>query len=297
MNLLRPSNLLFGATVLLALLGARLVSADGDIGRPATTLEKSTHARVMSTFAAALPSGPPGWPLQWRSEVKELEIVAENCGQAPMMFGYGATWQDEAKVQAAEEAEIAAALKARSAAAGAEEQRLMDRTQQLLAELARAEQQGDVNRMMEIGQNLAALSNAQEQIHAPSEEHLNRLKEQRSPRDAILSLSLHANWPEEHLDEKARREAPLGGALVLRTDGGIDEHNHAWFEGTTWVFLGPNWQMARDGELGQVLANLDQSLPHTAVQNVVVKASGDPERVRRYLEQMDWTALNGLIKP
>jgi hypothetical protein len=120
------------------------------------------------------------------------------------------------------------------------------------------------------------------------------LNKKYTPHDVSVRIEIKANVFYTSFNEKASPAAPVAGGQAFRSDSGYSE-NSGWHEGSTWVFLGKNWKLNKQGGT-YVEAAADKTLPSTEVQTILVKIKADPDRAKQIISKMDWEALKKLIK-
>lgn len=297
MKVLRKNQKLFlpwVALIVTILITNLVVFADGE-SRPATPEEKAVYKLVMSTFDKALPAGPQGWKQTRRPKIRELQSVGIGIEEAPYHIYYAASWKDEERIREASLAEHNELTNKQLNSPKAEEEKLMARLQELIIEFSAAMEKGDNVKVKKVQAEIDKINVRFEQIQSGREEQQNEVKSKNSPRDVEFQVSFKTNIFAESLNATAKKEAPVAGALVMRTEGGMDGYYHTWYEGTTYVFLGRNWKVQRDGDTWLVNTPPQRGVPHTTVQTVVVSIEGDPARAREYIKKIDWQALKGLI--
>lgn len=283
------------AVGLLALIGNSFVFADGE-GRAATPQEKAYYKRVMSVFDQAVPEGPAGWRLVHRSQVDELQYVGIGSEKIPFLVGYVIIWEDEARINAAVAAGQQEVSDKHLDEVGVQEEQLIERLEQLANQLTEAMEKGEKAEVAKIQAEIDKINAKMGSTQNARENEEIEIASKNSPHDVKLNVCLNVNNFEALLDHSAKKETSIAGGLVMRTDSCIDGYYHTWTEGSTYVFLGNDWRVAKDGESWRVTSNSDSKLPHTTVQTIVVSVQGDPVRARNYLERIDWNVLKGLLK-
>lgn len=291
----QSKGMLVFLTALLILIGNSLSFADGE-GRPATPKEKAFYKWVMTVFDKSLPDGPSGWKLVHRSQVNELQYVGLGLEKAPFLVGYVVTWEDEARINDAVGALQQDINDKRLTEVGTDEAKSMECLEQLASQLDEAMNKADQVKVAKILAEIEKINTRVGAIQNSREKEEITITSKNSPHDVKLNVCLNVNDFEALLDHSAKKEAAIAGGLVMRTDSGIDGYYHTWTEGSTHVFLGGHWRVGKDGESWRVLTEPDRRLPHTTVQTIVVSVQGDPVRTRKYLEGIDWKALQGLFR-
>lgn len=153
----------------------------------------------------------------------------------------------------------------------------------------------DSKRMMEANAKLAQeVQNLAKKPGGFTEKAVQELNERLEPHDVNVKITLTANSLSEGIYEEISPAPSIAGAQVFRSVSKYIKDS-GWREGTTYVFLGKNWKLSRDAGT-YVNATAIRGIPHTAVQTIVVKVQGDPNRIQQILNKIDWEALKRLIK-
>jgi hypothetical protein len=272
-----------------ALLGAEVSWADGDT-RPATPAEKAFVGRVHKVLCEAIPPPPPGWKVSRSSETPSLTHVPGSGIVHPIEVFCERTWEDPAKLQAAQARMLDAYQSVKpDPRLEARAKELEKKQAALIAAMTEAAQKGDQARMQEIQKQLDPVSKEyQKVLQAQSQGFVDAAKAGEA-KDATAAITVAANRFYEYLSNAAK-EAPVSGADVYR----VESSGSGSQEGTTWVFLGP-WRPSEGG--GGITLRAEEKAGSTAVRTIVIQVKADEARARAVLGKVDWAALKGLLAP
>lgn len=279
-----------------------LVDADGD-SRPATKQEKDFYKSVKTTLAKAVPAVPPtGWDEEIRTVIEELTSIGigEGIGQdQPLRIEYYVAWHDtkrkEAANQGAQEA-LSQQFEAEQAQPeGAELDKLNKQYEKLADELGKAIEAGNMDKAMKIQAEMEKVAAKMNPIYEHNDMDRDGLLEKEAPHDVEAGVFVAANSFSEDFYSPVKREAPMAGGLVYRSEGKFTPER-GWREGYTYVFLGGNWKFRQDGGHGGMVAAVNKGHSHLAVQTIVVRIQADQTRARELMKKIDWSLLKKQIK-
>jgi hypothetical protein len=131
-------------------------------------------------------------------------------------------------------------------------------------------------------------------ILSAQDREIDDIMKAKSPHDVSIRVNIKVNVFAESFYDSISQESPVAGAKVIRTPGEYSK-NSGWREGTTYVFLGKNWQLKRNGG-SYMEAKKTADVPSLAVQTVVVEIQVDPHRASTIHEKINWEALKKLMK-
>ena len=270
--------------------------ADGPT-RPATPTEKAYYDRVMAVLAKAIPAQPPtGWVETDRTEPRTPQYLSEGIGEDPMGLEYHAGWSDVPRAQAAQaaQAQAGAEVLRRQMAAkttAAQEKRM----QELADQLGKAMERGDRTQEERIQKELERDGEELGQIYGQREAEIRAAMKRHQVQDVEAGVSLLVNSAVVEFMERVTPEPPVAGLTVYRQEG-EDNPQQGWREGYSWVFLGAGWKLMREGDHQFMEFQPKTGVPHTTVQNLVVRIQAAPARARALLAAIDWAALKALVK-
>ena len=278
-----------GLTAAAAAVAALALWADGDT-RPATPGEKAFVGRVHKVLCEAIPQPPPGWRVSRSSEAPSLTTVAGSGVVHPIEVFCERSWEDPAKLQAAQARMMNAYQSVKPDPAREARAKELEKKQgDLIAAMTQAAQKGDQARMQAIQKQLEPVGKEyQKVLQAQSQGFVDAAKAGEVG-DATATVTVSANRFYEYLS-KPVKEAPVSGVAVYRVEGSGSSSE----EGSTWAFLGP-WRTAE--ERGATTLRADEKPGSTAVRTIQIHVKADDARARAILEKMDWAALKGLLAP
>ncbi len=280
--------------LVLALLLLVSVPARGDgPTRPATPAEKEYSLRTLTALASALPRPFPGFEAQSASPLEPFALVSPGCEAEPLAVDYTVTWtnpQQAEKERGEEDAAIArAAARIGSPESKKRQQELMARLEKQAQALGQAISKSDTvaveriqKEMEKLGQELSGVGNAQNALLEEETKALTKLSEIRIH---LKVNSFFHDLPASHI----RDARPRGGALAYayRDPGGK-------FSERMTAFVGPWKKEVKNGQACFQAARAKH--PHTRAQTVTIDVTGDPSLTARFLDDLDWSALQALIR-
>jgi hypothetical protein len=270
--------------ILLHLCCVRAV-ADGS-SRPATAEEQAFHSRIQAVFEAALPAEPPaGWQITGQTEDEALRIVGEDSEKLPMGVDYSVEWTNVDRRQQAQDAAVAKISEVSQGQPVSEAQ--LKEYEQLAQKIGEAAAAGDLATVQSLQPELERKAAAMQQAYGAMDEKIAEINKAEAALDASFSISLTANQFYQSLESEAER-LTVAGYPAFRSKGSHTSSN-GWQEGSTLVFLGGRW-FTPVGQQAFQFANEENS-PHTSLQTIVVRLTGDPARTDSLVEQIDWAAL------
>lgn len=281
--------------VTLACLATGLVSvawADGE-SRPARENEREFCLRVLQCFAKAHPAGPRGWDMVDQTEVVAPEYLGVGAEEYPLMVTYQVSWQDTPRLRAAQEKVVntgAAIMKMQEGDQSS--QRIQERFEKLVAELAAAMEKGDYQQAQKLQIQVEEVSKKLDAVYAGREEELRGVEEAYAPHDANLEIIFTANSFGEDFPKQFKAGPTVAGLKTYRTEGEQDPHN-GWQEGITSVFIG-DWRLVKDGDYSRMESSPGAEAPYDSVQTIVIQVQADEKRAAEVLAGIDWAALKGL---
>lgn len=295
-GLARLARLAGAALAAILLMASSPALADGP-SRPATPAEQSYYNQVMAVLAKAVPaSPPPGWDETGRTQIQTPRQVADGSEEDPMGLEYHVRWQDQARARAAQEAQVAAGaevMKRQMAqpSTAAQEKRV----EALAAQVAQAIERGDMATVNRLQDEMDKLYDEINQVLSRRDAELQAALKRHQVKDVEAGVSLLVNSAVVEFIGRVAKDQPVAGLTVYRQEGEDNPHL-GWREGYSWVFLGAGWKLMREGDHQYMEFTPKPGVPHTTVQNLVVRVQAAPERARGLLAALDWAALKGLIK-
>lgn len=290
----RPAGL--AGLVLAALLAAAPALADGP-SRPATPAEQAYYNQVMAVLAKSAPAAPPpGWQETDRTQLRTPGYVGEGSEEDPMGLDYHVRWSNLARAREAQEAQVQAGaevMKRQMAqpSTAAQERRV----EALAAQLGQAVERGDMATVARLQGEMDQLYDEINRVQGQRDAELQAALKRHQVKDVEAGVSLLVNSAVVEFIGRVAKDQPVAGLTVHRQEGEDNPHL-GWREGYSWVFLGPGWKLMREGDHQYMEFTPRAGVPHTTVQNLVVRVQAAPERARALLAALDWSALKGLIK-
>lgn len=291
-----PGLARLAGAALAAILLTTPVLADGP-SRPATPAEQSYYNQVMAVLARSTPAAPPpGWEETSRTQIKTPAYVGEGIGEDPMGLEYHVRWQDLPRSQAAQQAQVAAGAEVmRRQMAQPSTATQERRVEALAAQLGQAVERGDMATVNRLQGEMDQLYDEINRVQGQRDAELQAALKRHQVKDVDAGVSLLVNSAVVEFIGRVAKDQPVAGLTVYRQEGEDNPHL-GWREGYSWVFLGAGWKLMREGDHQYMEFSPKAGVPHTTVQNLVVRVQAAPERARALLAALDWAALKGLIK-
>jgi hypothetical protein len=285
------------AVLLLLILGLTLspvnALADGE-SRKATKNEKAFYASVMETMIKVIPRGPEGWYVD-QMENSEVDDVSTGSEKYPFQVSFYRSWEDTQRRQKANEeiqTELGKAMT--TMMANPETKKLYKENDRLAAEFGEAFGKNDKAKLERVQKELEVVQGKIQVITSAQDKEIDDIIRTKSPHDVRCRVDIKVNEFAESFYDSISQESPIAGAKVIRTPGEYSK-NSGWREGTTYVFLGKNWQLKRNGG-SYMEAKKTIDVPSLVVQTIIVEVQADPHRAAAILEKINWEALKKLMK-
>jgi hypothetical protein len=259
--------------VLIALALSIPAWADSE-SRKATKSEQDFTLHVLQVIDKAMPAVPTGWTVVERSQVRAEDNVGTGTENQPMVLFYHLNLEDQKKLADAD----AATNKAIQEVAMNNQDKLqanhdveIAKMEAIAKQMEAAINKGDMALVQKLQKEL-------EKVQIPMVEEGNKvgeeLKAKTQPlraRDARAYIEVSVNLAAESVQECVRLADQAGRPVYWQAySEGLDDR----FEGECKTFFGA-WKLAQDGDWTQMMTAANLSLPHTVVQNVMIKVSGD----------------------
>ena len=165
----------------------------------------------------------------------------------------------------------------------------------LAAQLGQAVERGDMAAANRLQEEMDKLYDEINQILSRRDAELQAALKRHQVKDVEAGVSLLVNSAVVEFIGRVAKDQPVAGLTVYRQEGEDNPHL-GWREGYSWVFLGAGWKLMREGDHQYMEFTPKPGVPHTTVQNLVVRVQAAPERARALLAALDWAALKGLVK-
>ena len=143
---------------------------------------------------------------------------------------------------------------------------------------------------------VAEIQKLAESKAAFTEEMVRDLDERTTPHDVQTKILINANVTSRGIYENSFDPVTsiAGGKTYVCAEK--KDTNRGWQEQVTYVFLGKGWELNRDCGV-YMNAAVSKSLPHTAVQTIIVRIQAAPERTKQIVREIDWEALKKVMDP
>jgi hypothetical protein len=259
--------------------------------RDTTAVERQAMTNVLERAKAALPPAPQGWIIGGYEELDPIGRICIDVEGRPWAYGISRTFirADDVAEREQLQADASTALRASAAEHQPRIDELMQKMQQLGAELAPAAQKGDQMRIDAINQELEMLQQRLDAVindppGAARNEALVTMIYQ--DREMGIGVSINPGWVADA--DLQSTPAPTGAHSALR-----GATTHEGITTATVVVLIGNWQRTASGGFRSIPRT---AAPSTAAHAISVSVTADPGRLDALVDSIDFGALAALLR-
>lgn len=289
-----PTRTMIAACFLAATFATPVARADAACEkgyRDTTAVERQAMTSVLERAKAALPLAPEGWVIGGYEEPSPIGRICIDVEGRPWAYGISRTFIRADDVAEREQLQVDASTALRASAAERQPRidELMQKMQQLGAELGPAAQKGDQVRIDAINQELGLLQQQLDGVinDAPSAAQNDELTALiYHDREMGIGVSINPGWVSDA--DLLSTPAPMGAHTALR-----GETTHEGITTATAVMLIGNWQRIAGGGIQSIPRT---AAPSTAAHAIAVSVTADPARLDALVDSIDFSALAALLR-
>ncbi|MGM0598717.1 MAG: hypothetical protein ACQETH_02760 [Candidatus Rifleibacteriota bacterium] len=270
-----------------------LLFADAEV-RTKTPAEKNFYQKVIQACNKAVSTINTNWHQKRSPRKKQSKHISVGSEKSLLTYFFRVSWQDKEKI-------IAAGKKAQEKMAGSMtnmSQAVDSNRTKALEELAKkmgaAAEAKDFTEIARLQKEAEKLSEKIENEIAPSKQKLENIIKEHAPRDARLKVKIAVNRLLQRFAKQPQTGKLENGMRFYRVENGRMV-NEKWLEGSTYVFLGDNWQFKENEQSKEMIFFKDSNQIHTIVKSMIVEVAAEKQRALNTLNQMDLKALQKLV--
>lgn len=262
--------------------------ADGGETRPATKAEKIFTRTVLETISGAVPESFAGFDRRDTTEPYEPEDMGVDIEKWPLNVGFYGNWvNDELELEANEKMQQIADTITGDINTSPKMQALMEKKDQIEAKMEQAAKNNDLDAIGRLAKELEAVAKEIDKGYAPA---VNAI-----PSDDYYKIhtGIRVNiLTEEYSESLVKEITPVKGYKTLYyhdTEEGENKRTDRVI-----IFMG-DWSSSVDN--GVYIFKLNKkNLPHTTVQSYVITVEGKKEYTQKFIDNLNWERLKGLLK-
>lgn len=280
-------------TLLLVMLTSAIL-ADSD-ARPADANEKQFFIDTIAACESAVASIKTTWEQTNKSGSEVIDYLPVGSDNAPLSHHFYVEWANQPEIDKANAATSEAlAGKVTEVQANSETPELKQ-LEELAEKVAAAATAGNLAEVEKLNKQIEEISAKQEAAFSVTDKSIKDIIERLAPRDAEIVVRIGINQRYQSLDAEPTSGKLADGNTYYRLENGR-MFNENWVEGTSYVFLGKDWQQKKEeGNIAMEKA-ADQDKSYVDIQSVVIAVEAEQKRATEILNSMNLKALQTLIK-
>lgn len=280
--------------ILLTLLFTVTLFADSAT-RPKTDVEKKFFDEVIGACESAIAGINTTWDEESRSGEENNDRITEDSEKYPLVHYFNVSWADFKRI---EEARAALDKELEILAPKLQEQtNSMDTKafEELAAKIGKAAEAGDFATVEKLQKEAEVMAKQLEAGGKQMGQQVDDLSEKHTPHDVSLKVRIAVNNFYQNFSSDPATVKLNDGTVSYRVEDSRFS-NGSWIEGTTFVFLGSDWQIAQDGDVKAMKHPEYPEKPSASVRAIVLSVEAEQKRALAALNSMNLAALKSLIK-
>ncbi len=279
---------------LLAILLTSALFADSAT-RPKTAVETKFFDEIIQACQSAVSGIKTTWEEENRSGDKNDDRITEDSEKYPLVHYFNVSWADRKRINDARatlDKELEALAPKLKEQVNSFDSKAFE---ELAAKIGKAAEAGDLATVERLQKEAEVMSKQMEAGFQPMNQQIDDLTAKHTPHDVNLRVCIAVNRFYESFSADPKTGKLNDGTVSYRIEDSRTS-NGGWIEGTTFVFLGTDWQIAQDGDLKAMKHPEHSEKPSAAVRSIVVSVEAEETRALATLNSMNLAALKALLK-
>jgi hypothetical protein len=279
---------------LLAILLTVSLFADSST-RPKTEVETKFFDEVIRACESAIAGISTTWDEENRSGDENNDRITEDSEKYPLVHYFNVSWADFKRIEEARavlDKELEALAPKLQEQANSFDSKAFE---ELAARIGKAAEAGDFATVEKLQKDAEVMAKQLETGGKQMGQQVDDLTEKHTPHDVSLKVRIAVNNFYQNFSSDPATVKLNDGTVCYRVEDSRFS-NGSWIEGTTFVFLGNDWKITKDGDLKAMKHPEYPEKPSASVRAIVLSVEAEQKRALAALNSMNLAALKALIK-